>query len=435
MGAYEVVRELLEPLGGWVGSVAMQPGGPQATGAYRGMPVIGFPGNPVSAQLSFELFVAPTLRAIAGLPPAAHRATRARRAAHVRARQAAVPARATHRRRRPRGGRGRTRVAPRGGARGIRPAHRRARGRHVARRRRPGRYRVPMTSLTHLDDDGRARMVDVGAKPVTRRVAIAEGRLDTTAEVVALVRSDGLKKADVLATARIAGISGAKRTSELIPLAHIVPLDAVSIDFGFEDAARSTIRATVVDDGAHRRRDGGAHRRRHRRAHAARHGEGRRSARRSSAASGWSRSAAASAATGERMPRPTRWIPPTTPARPPCSSSRRAPRRARRDDTTGPVIVDWLRERGFDVDEPVVVADADVADAIRGAVAGSPSVLITTGGTGVQPRRPHARGDARRARPGAARRRRGDPLGRARRHARRRRSAARSPGSPDARSS
>ncbi|WP_136707447.1 gephyrin-like molybdotransferase Glp [Agromyces sp. H66] len=70
-GAYEVVRELLEPAGGWVGSVAMQPGGPQATGAYRGMPVVGFPGNPVSAQLSFELFVAPTLRAIAGLPPAA----------------------------------------------------------------------------------------------------------------------------------------------------------------------------------------------------------------------------------------------------------------------------------------------------------------------------------------------------------------------------
>lgn len=69
-GAYEVVRELLEPLGGWVGSVAMQPGGPQATAAYRGMPVIGFPGNPVSTQLSFELFVAPTLRAIAGLPPA-----------------------------------------------------------------------------------------------------------------------------------------------------------------------------------------------------------------------------------------------------------------------------------------------------------------------------------------------------------------------------
>ncbi|WP_173921377.1 gephyrin-like molybdotransferase Glp [Agromyces sp. Marseille-P2726] len=72
MGAYEVVREVVVPLGGWVGTVAMQPGGPQAAGAYRGMPVIGFPGNPVSAQLSFELFVAPTMRAIAGLPPAEH---------------------------------------------------------------------------------------------------------------------------------------------------------------------------------------------------------------------------------------------------------------------------------------------------------------------------------------------------------------------------
>lgn len=69
-GAYEVVRELVEPLGAWVGSVAMQPGGPQATAVYRGVPLIGFPGNPVSAQLSFALFVAPSLRAIAGLPAA-----------------------------------------------------------------------------------------------------------------------------------------------------------------------------------------------------------------------------------------------------------------------------------------------------------------------------------------------------------------------------
>jgi molybdopterin molybdotransferase len=68
-GAYEVVRELIEPLGAWVGSVAMQPGGPQATGVYRSVPLIGFPGNPVSAQLSFALFVAPSLRAMAGLPP------------------------------------------------------------------------------------------------------------------------------------------------------------------------------------------------------------------------------------------------------------------------------------------------------------------------------------------------------------------------------
>ncbi|BDZ55174.1 molybdopterin molybdotransferase MoeA [Agromyces marinus] len=69
-GAYEVVRELIEPLGAWVGSVAMQPGGPQAVGTHRGVPLIGFPGNPVSAQLSFALFVAPSLRAIAALPAA-----------------------------------------------------------------------------------------------------------------------------------------------------------------------------------------------------------------------------------------------------------------------------------------------------------------------------------------------------------------------------
>ncbi|KQX05602.1 MULTISPECIES: molybdopterin molybdotransferase MoeA [unclassified Leifsonia] len=70
MGEHEVVRDLLEPLGAWVGAVAMQPGGPQATASYRGLPVICFPGNPVSSQLSFALFVAPVLREIAGLPVA-----------------------------------------------------------------------------------------------------------------------------------------------------------------------------------------------------------------------------------------------------------------------------------------------------------------------------------------------------------------------------
>ena len=69
MGDHEVVRELLEPLGAAVGTVDMQPGGPQATASYRGVPVICFPGNPVSSQLSFLLFVAPLLRAVAGLPP------------------------------------------------------------------------------------------------------------------------------------------------------------------------------------------------------------------------------------------------------------------------------------------------------------------------------------------------------------------------------
>jgi molybdopterin molybdotransferase len=70
MGDYEVVRELLQPLGAWVGSVAMQPGGPQATGEFDGVPVVSFPGNPVSTQISFEVFVAPLLREAAGLPAA-----------------------------------------------------------------------------------------------------------------------------------------------------------------------------------------------------------------------------------------------------------------------------------------------------------------------------------------------------------------------------
>ena len=68
-GEFEVVREVLEPHGAWVGSVALQPGGPQATAQVEGVPVLCFPGNPVSAQLSFELFLAPLLREAAGLPP------------------------------------------------------------------------------------------------------------------------------------------------------------------------------------------------------------------------------------------------------------------------------------------------------------------------------------------------------------------------------
>lgn len=74
MGDHEVVRDLLEPLGAHVDVLAMQPGGPQATASYRGVPVVCFPGNPVSSQLSFELFVAPMLRGLAGMP-APHRAT------------------------------------------------------------------------------------------------------------------------------------------------------------------------------------------------------------------------------------------------------------------------------------------------------------------------------------------------------------------------
>jgi cyclic pyranopterin phosphate synthase len=84
--------------------------------------------------------------------------------------------------------------------------------------------------LTHLDAHGAARMVDVTGKAVTVRQARAQGRFVTTPEVMELLRRDGLPKGDALAVARIAGIAGAKRTSELLPLCHPIALHAVTVD-------------------------------------------------------------------------------------------------------------------------------------------------------------------------------------------------------------
>lgn len=88
--------------------------------------------------------------------------------------------------------------------------------------------------LTHLDERGQARMVDVGEKASTQRRAVARGKLLLSAATVALVRDGETPKGDVLATARIAGITAAKRTSELIPLAHPLPLTHVSVDLTLE---------------------------------------------------------------------------------------------------------------------------------------------------------------------------------------------------------
>jgi cyclic pyranopterin monophosphate synthase len=89
--------------------------------------------------------------------------------------------------------------------------------------------------LTHLDTKGQARMVDVGDKAATQRRAVARGKLLLGPETVALVRDGKTPKGDVLATARIAGITAAKRTSELIPLAHPLPLTHVSVDLQVQD--------------------------------------------------------------------------------------------------------------------------------------------------------------------------------------------------------
>lgn len=97
--------------------------------------------------------------------------------------------------------------------------------------------------LTHLDAEGAAHMVDVSAKDVTTREATAEGRISMSAPALAAIREGSLKKGDALAVARIAGIMAAKRTADLIPLCHPLPLSAVSVDLAFEEAA---IRATAT---------------------------------------------------------------------------------------------------------------------------------------------------------------------------------------------
>ena len=84
--------------------------------------------------------------------------------------------------------------------------------------------------LTHVDAGGAARMVDVTGKEPTARVAVATGTVRTTAEVVQLLRRDGLPKGDALATARIAGIMGAKRTPDLVPLCHPIALSGVTVE-------------------------------------------------------------------------------------------------------------------------------------------------------------------------------------------------------------
>src|SRR5215210_987589 len=92
-----------------------------------------------------------------------------------------------------------------------------------------------MPDLTHLDDKGHARMVDVGEKPDTERVAIARGEVHLRAETLALVREGRAAKGDVLAVARVAGIMAAKKTPELIPLCHPIMLTSVKVDFEFRE--------------------------------------------------------------------------------------------------------------------------------------------------------------------------------------------------------
>lgn len=242
-----------------------------------------------------------------------------------------------------------------------------------------------MSELTHLDDQGRARMVDVSAKSDTTRVAVAAGELVTTPEVVALVRADDMPKADVLSTARIAGIGAAKRTWELIPLCHQLALSSVKVAFGFTDTS-ITIEATAktkgptgvemealtavavagltlhdmvkaVDPAAVLNgvrlvsKEGG------------KRGQ-------------WTRESAADTNTNTD----TNWERSATVV---VASTGVAA--GTRDDRTGPTIRTWLENKGFTVRGPLVHADADIVTGLADAVRPGPALVITTGGTGASP--------------------------------------------------
>jgi cyclic pyranopterin phosphate synthase len=91
-----------------------------------------------------------------------------------------------------------------------------------------------MRRLTHLDSQGKARMVDVSGKPVTEREAVARGSVAMKKETLGLIRKNGMAKGDVLGAARVAGIMAAKKTPELIPLCHPLNLSSVTVDFSFD---------------------------------------------------------------------------------------------------------------------------------------------------------------------------------------------------------
>jgi cyclic pyranopterin phosphate synthase len=101
-----------------------------------------------------------------------------------------------------------------------------------------------MKRLTHIGADGRARMVDVSAKPMSTRTAVASGKIRLQKETVALIRKNEIAKGNVLATARIAGIQAAKQTAHLIPLCHTLPLSDVDIDI-VTSAADAEVKCTA----------------------------------------------------------------------------------------------------------------------------------------------------------------------------------------------
>ena len=107
-----------------------------------------------------------------------------------------------------------------------------------------------MSDFTHFNDQGRAKMVDVGEKPVTRRTAVAAARVLVNAHTFSLIQSGGMKKGDVLTVAQIAGVMGAKRTPDLIPMCHPILMDGIDLSLRLDEQRCAVeIQATVSCDG------------------------------------------------------------------------------------------------------------------------------------------------------------------------------------------
>ena len=234
------------------------------------------------------------------------------------------------------------------------------------------------SGLTHVDASGAARMVDVSGKDVTDRTATASGRVLVSAEVVALLRGAGVPKGDTLAVARLAGIMGAKQTPSLIPLCHPLSISGVTVDLtvtddsvdilatvrttdrtGVEmealtavsvaaltvvDMVKAVDKAAVITDVRVETKTGGK-------------------------SGDWARCDDPAMSLRAEV----------------VVASNRAAAGVYADET-GPLIVEFLRRLGFQVEEPVVVPDGEpVGQAISAAVAGGARVVLTTGGTGLTP--------------------------------------------------
>lgn len=107
-----------------------------------------------------------------------------------------------------------------------------------------------MSDFTHFNDQGRAKMVNVGEKPITQRVAVAAGRVLVNEHTFSLIRNGGMKKGDVLTVAQIAGVMGAKRTPDLIPMCHIVQVEGIDLELHLDEERHSVeITASVCCDG------------------------------------------------------------------------------------------------------------------------------------------------------------------------------------------